>query len=717
MRFRGRRYWVLKDPASLRYYKFKNEEYSILRMLDGNRGLPEIKTQFERQHAPYRMTPERIEHFIVQLHRNGLLLSDGPDQGHQLLQRRVTQRREQLAQRFFNVLAVRFSGIDPEPLLAWLYPKLRWCLSPWFLLVCLSLLVYALALVVTGTSQLRARLPDLQTFISVNNLAWLAVVLALTKVLHELGHALTCRHFGGECHELGVMLLVFTPCLYCDVTDSWTLPSRWQRIAVSGAGIFVEITLAALATLLWWYSHPGLFNSMCLNVMVTCAVGTLLLNGNPLLRYDGYYMLADLLESPNLWADSRSVIRRAMWRWLCGIELDDVITDNRRRMLAVYATASIIYRLAVMLGITLFIYKVLAAARLQVLAYGIISSLGAGLALGGLTRVRPIIQNPIVRRELKLSRVGRSAAILAGGYVAFCLVPLPVRVTSPAVLELPDAHRVYVTERGTLMSAASDGEQVQAGQIVAQLEDAQLQRRIAQLEGELKQMEQRVRNLDGRAVQDPNALLQLPTAREMVIDIQQRLDQQRREFESLTLRAPISGIVFAPPALSPNEDMSGTLPRWTGTPLDKRNVGCTLERGTLVCLVGNPASFEAVLYVDESYIDLVRAGQRVWLRFDASSGELVRGTIHEMAGEETRVVPRELAVQRDMPNRPDSTGIPRPLSTSYQVRVTLDKPAGSLLLGARGKARIVVPSQPASQRIYRWIRQTFDLPATVRQGS
>ena len=106
------------------------------------------------------------------------------------------------------------------------------------------------------------------------------------------------------------------PTLYCDVSDAWRLPSKWQRILISAAGIFVELVLAAIATWLWWFSEPGLLNTLCLRVMFLCSVSTLVFNANPLLRYDGYYILSDLLNVPNLWQESRNLWRRLTWNWL-----------------------------------------------------------------------------------------------------------------------------------------------------------------------------------------------------------------------------------------------------------------------------------------------------------------------------------------------------------------------------------------------------------------
>ena len=152
-------------------------------------------------------------------------------------------------------------------------------------------------------------------------LVWLAIALITTKALHELGHALACKHYGGECHELGLMLLVFTPCLYCNVSDSWMLPSKYQRAFIGFAGMYVEIFLASIATFIWWYSDPsGVLSNVCLRVMFISSVSTLLFNGNPLLRFDGYYVFSDAIEIPNLATRAARYYGYLVRRHLLGVD-------------------------------------------------------------------------------------------------------------------------------------------------------------------------------------------------------------------------------------------------------------------------------------------------------------------------------------------------------------------------------------------------------------
>src|SRR5690606_25016290 len=218
--------------------------------------------------------------------------------------------RKQLLANFTNVLAFRFKGFDPEPILNFIYPYTRWFFSkPAFIVSCL-LVLSALTLVLVQFDTFQSRLPSFQSFFAAKNWLWLGLTLAVTKVLHDFGHGLSCKHFGGECHEIGVMFLVLTPCLYCNVSDSWMLPNRWHRAFIGAAGMYVEVVLASICTFVWWFTEPGLLNYICLNVMFVSSVSTILFNANPLLRYDGYYILSDILEIPNLRQKATSILSR-----------------------------------------------------------------------------------------------------------------------------------------------------------------------------------------------------------------------------------------------------------------------------------------------------------------------------------------------------------------------------------------------------------------------
>jgi putative peptide zinc metalloprotease protein len=292
----GRSYWVVKDPLGLNYYRFQDEEFAILQMLDGQTSLDEIKERFEDEFPPQKITLEELQQFLGMLHRSGLVVADVPGQGRQLRKRRDERKRKEWINAVSNILCIRFKGFDPERVLNRLYPYFRWFFAPVTVVLCCLLGLSALTLVAAEFDVFRAKLPEFHQFFSIHNAFLLAVMLCVTKIMHEFGHGLCCKHFGGECHEMGVMILVLTPCLYCNVSDSWMLPSKWQRAAIGMAGMYVEIVLASICTFLWWFSEPGLFHNLCLDVMFISSVSTIIFNANPLLRYDGYYILADRSE-------------------------------------------------------------------------------------------------------------------------------------------------------------------------------------------------------------------------------------------------------------------------------------------------------------------------------------------------------------------------------------------------------------------------------------
>lgn len=249
--YRGEPYWTVKDPVALRYYQLCEEEHFLLKLLDGRLSLDEIVARFEERFAPRRLRRSELAGFLAMLHREGLVAGVAPGQGEQLLIRASARRRQSWLAALGNVLAIRLPGINPDRLLSALTPQLAWIFSPAFFILGVMLMAAAATVTLVNFGTLIERLPRLTEFLGPSNLVWLAVSLALVKTLHELGHAVTCKYFGGECNRLGIMLLVFTPALYCDVSDAWMFRDRWRRIAVSAAGVAVELVLAAVATLVW----------------------------------------------------------------------------------------------------------------------------------------------------------------------------------------------------------------------------------------------------------------------------------------------------------------------------------------------------------------------------------------------------------------------------------------------------------------------------------
>jgi putative peptide zinc metalloprotease protein len=712
-RFRGRTYLGIKDPLSLRYYHLREEEFFILQQLDGRTSAAAVQAAVEREFPPRRISYGQLHSFIAQLHREGLVVADAPGQGEQLLERRRAARRRAVVASLANVLALRFRGVNPEPLFAWLHARVRWVFSPWTLAVIVGLVAAAVLLLVVQYDLLQSRLPSFTAFFRLENLLWFALALAVSKILHEFGHGLTCKHFGGQCHELGVMFLAFTPCLYVNVSDAWTFPNKWQRVAVSAAGMTVELALAALCTFAWWFSAPGLLNSLCLRLMFVCSISTVVFNGNPLLRYDGYFILSDVLEIPNLRQQSTALVRRYAARWLLGIETADdrMVADRHHAFLIGYAVASVAYRLAVIAAILWFCHAVLKPYGLQALAQLLTVLVVAGVVLPPLWRAVRFLS--VFGRSRQVKRA-RGLTLLAGIgllVVAVLAAPLPHRITVPAVLQPQDARRVFVSVPGSLVSAVEAGTAVRQGEPLAELENRDLDLEIIRLRGQREILQAQLDSLRRRSAQQAprgvrDAASQIPTTEEALADVQQRWHRRLEEKQRLTLKAPATGVVLPPPR-HPARQGAEELETWSGQPLEPLNRHAYLEAGTLLCLIGDPHSLEALLVVDQAEIEFVEAGQRVRIRLDQRPGKDLEGRITEVSRLDIESAPPELIATGRLPIRALSGGREALVGVFYRVKVTLNDTGFELLPGAAGRARVDVGSLSLGRRLLRYLNSTF----------
>jgi putative peptide zinc metalloprotease protein len=707
-RFGQRRVWAVKDPVALKYFHLGEEEYTVLQLLDGQTSLEELKRRCDAAFAPQRRTVEQIQGFLATLHRFGLVQADAPGQGAQLLERHGDKRRRERFESLIGVLAIRFPGVNPRGLLDVLRPLFGWIFSPIAVALSCLLGVAALTLVAVNFAEVEARLPEFEAIVGASNLPWLAVSLAGIKILHELGHGLACRRFGGDCHEMGVMLLVFTPCLYCNVSDSWMMPSKRQRMAIAAAGMYVELILASICTFLWWFSQPGLFHSLCLNTVLICSLGTVLLNGNPLLRYDGYFILSDLVEVPNLRAQASAALRRVLAHYCLGLQLptERLSVTRGQGWLVLYAVAAGIYRVVVVVLVLWVLDAILRPLHLEVLVLPVAVVASGGLIWPMIDTALRWTRNP-ARRSVAPARVALVGLLLLGMIAGLVFIPLPMRVAAPLVLEYRDAERVYVTVAGTLESFTAAGQQVRAGQTLAQLKNPTVELDVVKLTADRDRQRLLLKNLEARRLQGSDEGTELPATRATLVDIERRLEQVTRDAERLTLVSPIAGTVLPPPNLPPEKFDPRALPHWTGAPLEERNLGTTLESGTLVCLVGNPREFEAILHLDEHDVELVQNGQQVHIALDHLPGETLSGSVVEIAKLDLDVMPRELAALGELPARTDERGYARPLSTWYQARVKLDGEPQNLVGRMPGRAKIDVAPRTLTERAVRYLKQTF----------
>lgn len=712
-RFQGTTAWIVKNPLNLEYFRLPDEEYFLLRHLDGATSWGELKRAFEQQFAPQTIDYDELGRYAAQLHRNGLAVSAATGQGTQLDERGRKRRNRSRLERFGNPLAIRFRGFDPAWLLDRLYPAMRWFFTPTCVLLCFGLMLTALLTVATRFDRFAAALPTFHEFFTPANAFWLLLTAAVVKVLHELGHGLTCRHFGGECHEMGAMLLCFTPTLYCNVSDSWLLPNKWQRAAIGAAGIYVELILASVAVFVWRWTEPGLLHTLALNVVFLCSVSTLIFNANPLLRYDGYYIAGDLLEITNLGSKASEALRRVVGRACLGIEYDaDQFGPTRHTgLFALYAVASAVYRAVVFFSILWFLNKFFEPYRLDVLGQMLGTIAVAGLVLGPVRRLHSFFSVPGRWAVVNKMRLATTATIGLGLAAAACFVPLPHRVYAPLELRPRDAQAVYVETAGTLeRMLVKPGDTVAAGQPLAQLANLDLALDIDRLAARRDEAKVVLASLHQRQFSDAAAETQIKVAEQTAAAFEQLVIRRRRDGDRLVPKSPVAGVVLPPPVVPPRERETGELVPWSGSPLDDKNAGCTLDSGTMLCRIGDPRRMEAVLFVDQGDVEFLALNQEVEIILHEQPGKVWRGTVREIAKTDLKTSPRDAAEKSasSSPDKHDKSGEAQSRRTSYQVRVLpLDDPDGMLRIGLTGRAKISAGQQTLAVMAARMFAQTF----------
>jgi putative peptide zinc metalloprotease protein len=304
---------------------------------------------------------------------------------------------------------------------------------------------------------------------SAQNVILVAALFPVIKALHELGHAYATKAGGGEVHELGFMMLVALPVPYVDASASSAFRERWRRALVSAAGIMVELALAALAMIAWERLGPGFGRAVAFNVMLIAGVSTLVFNGNPLLRFDGYYVLADLIAIPNLDTRAKRYLIYLFQRYALGLDSAEspVQGPGERGWFVFYGIAAFVYRVFVMVGISLFIAAKFAVAGVLLALW----TIGQMIIFPTFRALQYVLTSPqlATRRWRALTISGASVAIVLT--LLFGL-PLPYATVAEGVVWVPDEAMLRSGAEGFVRQVlVAPGAPVEAGQKLIALED------------------------------------------------------------------------------------------------------------------------------------------------------------------------------------------------------------------------------------------------------
>ena len=499
------------------------------------------------------------------------------------------------------------------------------------------------------------------------------------------------------------------------------LRNKWPRIMIGAAGMYIEVLLSAFAIFIWRYTDQGLLHNLALNIFFVTTITTVIFNANPLMRFDGYYMMSDFLEIPNLRPKADKLLRES-FAWYClGIESkpDPFMPETGKVWFITFAIAAGIYRWFIVIAITVFLYTVLKPYGLQ--------SIGATLAVVSISTILfsmvsnlyKMITAPRIEPMSKPKIAFSLTILLCVGY-AVLSIPMPLHIEATYIIEPLGVKHIYTQTPGELTDVpVKAGDTVNATQIVAQLRNPDLEEQKRDLINKIK-VQQLVRETQNRAGNEGRmslAINQIAALTDQLQEVQQQLD-------ALTIKAEVAGTIVEAPRVPepPIETARKQLSTWNGTPLHPKNLGATIDERTHLLSVAPSKTFQAIVLIDQGDInelsqaefvarleDSEKKHQLIQLKFDHLPARTYEGHIQEVSKNPLEYVPEQLSnkLGGELPTVTDSQGRERLLSSVYQATVQLDEDTDLLRSGMRGLARFRVEERTAGQWLWRYINQTF----------
>lgn len=600
--FKYEEYYVVKDPLSLTYFRLQTEEAYLVGLLDGRRKMREIFAEYRAHYPNSERTMQDVAIFINHLGVSGLLNINARAF---IDTARGAQGRKNhwlviWGKVVSSVLFLKFPLLDPSPWLGKLVHAIRFVWTPWF--VTLSLCFIGGTLIYLLAHHEEFARPGIN-FFSASNFALIWVSVVIIKTLHEFGHATTCRRFGGEVHEMGVCLMCFTPCGYVDASDAWMMRQKRHKLFTTMAGVWVELNIAAVAAHLWLLLPDGLARNLAFNAMMVASINTLLFNANPLMRFDGYYVVCDLLEIPNLRSKAIAYCSFHLQRILLGYRnrqqeatLGD---DTRGAVFIAYAIVAYVYMIFIIYGLTQIFARVLAPYGLHDLG------LLVGFFVEGSFVALPFIKvfmdafSPgahIVKEGPTRRYVVRTLGVLALIGVLLFTVPTHFYVTEQAVVSAVDADDITPSLTAMVKEVkVRAGQQVKAGDELVRLENPSVEAELEQRRGDVARARLRFALLQSDS--SWSSVEARPEAAKAIEVALTELARVQNDFDRLTLRARRDGVVWGRKL----EEMPGRY----------------ADSQTVMMRIVDPNNLRLVIPMPEEKVEVLEVGSKIKGRWRA----------------------------------------------------------------------------------------------------
>lgn len=682
-RFRGEEAYVLRDPFGNQFFRLRPAVYDFVARLSPSKTLQQVWEDCLRLFPDEAPGQQEVIDLLAQLFFANLIQSDQAADSARLFERHRKRTRQERQQKLLTIMFARIPLFDPDRLLVRSLPLLRPLLGPLGFGLWIVVLLFGGKAVLEHAGEF---LGQAQGALAPSNLPLLYLSLIFLKTLHEFGHAFVCRHFGGEVHEMGLMLMVFTPIPYVNCTSAWAFRERWKRVWVGAAGVMVELFVASIAAIFWAATGPGTFNALAYNLILIASVSTLVFNVNPLLRFDGYYILSDLLEIPNLHTRSSQVWRYLAERHGFGVRPEATVEFPAQNMreavgLAIFAMLSFCYRIFVFGGILLMVGN-------RFLIVGVLMAffcLAAWILTPVVKLSRYLASSPVLHR-VRFRAVSVTFGLLLLLFIALGAIPWQVRVFAPGVVKAVSASQVTSETEGRFAELlVAPGTQVEAGTPLLRLENPELGLQIRRVTAQLREVEARLYS----AREDAPA--QLRPLEAACRDLRGRVTELQRQQEALLLRARHAGI-------------------WSTVPVAELD-GRWFPRGAELGTLTDPSAFcfhalldqrdAARLFAQIPRRSAVRLRGEGGYSLDVQTVEVIPGETHQLPAD---VLGWEGGGQLAT-DRSDPSGL-RTLDPFYELRLTLAQIQEITLQHNRtGRVCFTFDSEPLLMQWNRKLRQ------------
>ncbi len=622
--------WNVLDTLTRRSFRVGLVEHWLLTHPDGRQTMRQLVAKLRCEFPTLAWSDESLLQTVATFRRNGLLASS-------TYEAPVSERGSFWQAWLGSVVVWQIRGVQPDHWLARMVPHTNGLFSAPAVRCWLALSFFTFLLVLLDFKRLSSQSLSLDWIMHPSTSGLLFLVFVVTRGLHELGHALVCKRFGVRCPDIGLFVILGAPCVYCDVSESWQLAHRWQRAAVAAAGMYVELIVATLAAGLWLTTVPGPVNTLALQTMLVCSISTVIINANPLMRFDGYYILADWLDEVNLRGKADSLAGGSLRGWLLGsLSTESPTRVPHQRFLLAFSLAGWIYR--ALLSVTIATVLVTMYTGWNLPWVGRFLATAILVSWWGVPAVK--LSQDLIRTARQQRRGWRLSLLAAMLIVCVAILPLPSRRMASGWLQPSESQGVYASSTARLNTClVRDGATVRAGQQLFELRNQELSTRLVRyeqakmvaairLEANLRQRDMYSREIDVEHYQR-----QLEETSGWLSGVQHEMD-------SLTLTAPISGRLIAMTAPPANEPADGQLPSGSietsasqGTAMMRAASWCDAQQsGRFVpegCLLASVCGDRllAVIPLNEQQLSNVAAGTQVRLRLAGQTRVLTTCTV------------------------------------------------------------------------------------------